>query len=112
MRGITHLPLGIAEPEEQLGPAPRIVGRGPVQQIERIPVPAQRLVGCEQRQRPIARPLRVRHRLAWVRRLGRLGPVVGELSRSDRPGSSPQISSSASATARCARPRRPEERPS
>ena len=80
VRGITRLRLGVAEPEEQHGPAPRVVGRGPVQEIERIPVPAQRLVGREQRQRPIARPLRVRDRLARVRRLGRLRPVERELS--------------------------------
>ena len=79
VRGITGLSLRVAEPEEQRGPTARIVGGGPVQQIERIPVPAQRLVGRELRQGPIARPLRVRDRLARVRGLGGARPVVGEL---------------------------------
>ena len=79
VRGITRLSLRVAEPEEQRGPTPRVVGGGPVEQIERIPVPAQRLVGRELRQGPIARPLRVRDRLARVLGLGGARPVVGEL---------------------------------
>ena len=70
VRGITRLPLRVAEPEEQRGPTVLVVGRRPIEQVERISVPAQRLVGRELGQGPIARLLRVRDRLARVRGLG------------------------------------------
>ena len=80
MRGITGLSLRVTEPKEQHGPTARIVRGGLVEEIERTPVPAQSLVGRKLRQRAIARPLRVRDRLARVLRLGGVRPVVGELS--------------------------------
>ena len=49
VRRITRLSLRVAESEEQRGATSRIVVGRSVEQIERIPVPAQRLVGRELR---------------------------------------------------------------
>ena len=78
--GITGLSLGVAEPKEECSSTVGVIGRGPVEQVQRIPVPAQRLVRCELSQGPVSGPLCVDHRLFGVQRSGGMGPVVGELT--------------------------------
>ncbi len=80
MRGITSQPLGVSEPEQQCRTAVQVVGRSPVEQVERIPIPAQCLVGGQHGQGSVPGQLGIDHRLFGVTGLGGMGPVVGELA--------------------------------
>ena len=107
VRGVTGLALCVAEPEEQRGPTALVVDRRPIQQVERLSVPAQRLVGRELGQGPS--PACCAYAVALPASGGRARAQWWASSPIRPAGSSPQSSSSASATRRWVRPRRPAE---
>ena len=103
--GSPGLALGGAEPDGQVDAQDRIGVVGPGVEVEGLGVVAEGVAGGERGERGVAGPPRVVEGLGQVDGLG--GADQWRASSPTRdPGRSPQRSSSASATCRCARARR------
>ena len=90
-----------ADPDRQIDAHQRIGVIGPFEDCEGLGVVAHGVAGGERSERGIPGPLREVERPGGIRWLGGV-PVAGELADAG-PWASPQSSSSASATRRCAR---------
>ena len=103
--GVAGLALGGAEPDRQVDAEDRIGVVGLGVEVEGLGVIAQGVGGGERGERGVARLAGVADGLGEVDGLGGAEPVAGQFAH-PCPGRSPQRSSRASATCRCARARR------